>query len=158
MKSFITLLLLAILFLSPNAFAQPTCLCDKLELSNGNSGAEIIDILCPGGNLAAGNSSLVVPDEVLVVRPGGEKLELSYAAFIDSGIKACGIFEDTVGENSIALTDDEYESCRQRLIQGCNLNQTTSIPTLSEWGVKAMAGVLGIVGLYIASRRRKATA
>lgn len=33
----------------------------------------------------------------------------------------------------------------------------TEVPTLSEWGVIAMAGVLGVVG-FIVARRRKATA
>jgi hypothetical protein len=32
-----------------------------------------------------------------------------------------------------------------------------SVPTLSEWGLITMAGILGIVG-FIAIRRRKATA
>ena len=35
--------------------------------------------------------------------------------------------------------------------------QITSIPTLSEWGLIAMAGILGIVG-FMVIRRRKATA
>ena len=40
----------------------------------------------------------------------------------------------------------------------CTLIQTSSnIPTLSEWGLMAMAGVLGIAG-YVIIRRRKATA
>ena len=34
--------------------------------------------------------------------------------------------------------------------------ETLTIPTLSEWGFIAMAGVLGIIGL-LAIRRRKAT-
>ncbi len=40
----------------------------------------------------------------------------------------------------------------------CTLIDTSSnIPTLSEWGLIAMAGVLGIAG-YVIIRRRKATA
>jgi len=38
-----------------------------------------------------------------------------------------------------------------------NIKKVTNIPTLSEWGLIAMAGVLGIIGL-LALRRRKATA
>jgi hypothetical protein len=33
----------------------------------------------------------------------------------------------------------------------------TNVPTLSEWGLVAMAGILGIVGFMII-RRKKATA
>ncbi|MCZ6528397.1 MAG: IPTL-CTERM sorting domain-containing protein [Candidatus Dadabacteria bacterium] len=34
---------------------------------------------------------------------------------------------------------------------GCPISQ---IPTLSEWGLIAMAGVLGIMGLFILLRKR----
>ncbi|MCZ6864778.1 MAG: IPTL-CTERM sorting domain-containing protein, partial [Candidatus Dadabacteria bacterium] len=34
---------------------------------------------------------------------------------------------------------------------------STPIPTLSEWGLIALAGILGIIG-YIVMRRRKLTA
>jgi len=34
---------------------------------------------------------------------------------------------------------------------------TTDVPTLSEWGLIAMTGILGIVG-FMVIRRRKATA
>ena len=33
-----------------------------------------------------------------------------------------------------------------------------TIPTLSEWGLISMAGIMGIVGLFVAMRRRKAEA
>jgi len=40
-----------------------------------------------------------------------------------------------------------------------NVKEPTNIPTLSEWGLIAMAGGLGIVGLLVlAIRRRKVTA
>ena len=162
MKGLTILSIIAILFLAPSAFAQiPSCPCDTEELSNGNSGDEIVDILCPGGNLALGNESIVTDVEVLIIRPGGEKLELGYEVNIEDaegGDKFCRIFEDTVDDLGFKLSDEEYENCRQRLIQGCNLNRTTNIPTLSEWGMIAMAGVLGLIVLYAASRRRKAAA
>ncbi|MCK5391270.1 MAG: IPTL-CTERM sorting domain-containing protein [Deltaproteobacteria bacterium] len=34
----------------------------------------------------------------------------------------------------------------------------TEIPTLSEWGLIAMSGILGIVGFIMVIRRRKVTA
>ncbi|HSC34738.1 MAG TPA: IPTL-CTERM sorting domain-containing protein [Thermodesulfobacteriota bacterium] len=162
MKSFNIMIFLAVLLVSSYAFAQiPSCPCDDAELENGNTGDIIVDILCPGGSLAPGNQSIVDSNQVLIIRPGGESLELGYVAFTsEDGIdKRCLIFEDTVGSVQVNLTDEEYIDCRQRLIQGCNLDQsTTNIPTLSEWGMIAMAGVLGMIGLYVASRRRKAAA
>jgi hypothetical protein len=157
MKSFKLLIFLSVLFVASYAYAQiPSCVCDTEELPNGNSGDEIVDILCPGGSLAAGNESVVTPEEVLIIRPGGEKLELGYSVFPEGDDLVCSIFEDTVADLGFKLSDEEYENCRQRLIQGCNLNRNTNIPTLSEWGMIAMAGVLGMIGLYAASRRRKA--
>lgn len=158
MKIYNLIILLTFLLVTPYAFAQiPFCPCDIEELPNGNSGDEIVDILCPGGNLAAGNESIVTEEGVLIIRPSGEKLELGYSVFIEGDDLVCSIFEETVDKLGFKLSVQEYEDCRQRLIQGCNLGQSaTNIPTLSEWGMIAMAGVLGIFGLYMAVRRRKA--
>jgi len=164
MKYSYPLILLTLLFAAPYAFAQASCPCDTEELPNGNSGGEIVEIICPGGALAEGNTSVVNSDEVLIQRPGGDQnLELDYTVFIDNGINVCAIFEESVGSQDIELTDEEYVNCRRRLILGCNLNglgngSMSNIPTLSEWGMIAMAGVLGIIGLYAAARRRKAAA
>ncbi|HSC34737.1 MAG TPA: IPTL-CTERM sorting domain-containing protein [Thermodesulfobacteriota bacterium] len=157
MKSFNLFILLSVLFVTSHAFAQAPCPCDELELSNGNTGAEIIDILCPGGNLAAGNEFELTPDQVVVVRPGGEKLELSYGVFIEGDAMACEIFEDTVGGDVNKLSEEDYEICRSSLIARCGL-LSRDIPTLSEWGMIATAGILGMIGLYAAARRRKAAA
>lgn len=159
MKRYSFFILLAALFVAPYAFAQLTsCPCDTEELPNGNSGDEIIGILCPGGNLAAGNESIVNQDEVQIERPSGDKLELGYAVFNDGSDLVCSIFEETVGKESFKLSDEEYAVCRQRLIHGCNLSRTTNIPTLSEWGMISMAGGLVIIGLLAAARRRKTAA
>lgn len=158
MKSYTFLTLLSILFVSPYAFAQVTsCPCDTEELPNGNSGNEIVDILCPGGTLAPGNESTVNPEEVQIVRPSGEKLELGYAVFDDGSDLVCSIFEETVDNLGFKLSVEEYEFCRASLIQRCGL-LSHNVPTLSEWGMIAMAGVLGMMGLYVAARRRKAAA
>lgn len=164
MKKVMLPVLLAVISAAPYAFAQVSCPCDDAKLPNGNSGDEIVDILCPGGTLAEGNVSVVDPDEVLIRRPGGdESLELTYTVFIDNGFNVCAIFEESVGVQDIELTDEEYIDCRRRLILGCNLNglgngPIGNIPTLSEWGMMAMAAVLGVCGLIVVARRRKAAA
>ena len=45
----------------------------------------------------------------------------------------------------------------ERIVYMASPSTTTPIPTLSEWGLIAMAGLLGIVG-FIVMRRRKVTA
>ena len=47
--------------------------------------------------------------------------------------------------------------CNQETGTCALLDTSSNIPTLSEWGLIAMAGVLGIAG-YVIIRRRKATA
>ena len=55
--------------------------------------------------------------------------------------------------NSICVADPEmgnnFGSCVVR---------TTNVPTLSEWGLVAMAGILGILGFIMVIRRKKAAA
>lgn len=160
MRSSILLILLIVLFISPYAYSQiPSCPCDEAELENGVSGDEIVDILCPGGNLGEGVESVVIRSEVAVRRSGVGGL----AYFVGKGgvdDNICILSQDTLPVLFVPISDEEYEDCRERLIQGCNLplQRISPIPTLSEWGMIAMAGVLGLIGLYVAARRRKATA
>jgi len=49
----------------------------------------------------------------------------------------------------------EGETCNEET--GYCIDPITDVPTLSEWGLITMAGVLGIIG-FMVIRRRKATA
>jgi len=51
----------------------------------------------------------------------------------------------------------EGESCNKDTGLCTGINKINEVPTLSEWGLIAMAGVLGIIGFMVV-RRRKATA
>jgi hypothetical protein len=59
---------------------------------------------------------------------------------------------DLVGENP-----DESDEIFIVISEDCGFDLSATIPTLSEWGLIAMAGILGIVGLVVV-RRRKAAA
>lgn len=84
-------------------------------------------------------------------------------------------FTDTYGEGNITALgwdycctppDDEdailawYEVVNRAFDQcsGTVVTLARPIPTLSEWGLISMTGILGIVGLFAALRRRKVTA
>ena len=77
------------------------------------------------------------------------------------GVTNCGMdgFEPclsaTVDGNSVTFEclDNDTASC-----VFTNVIATSSIPTLSEWGLIAMAAVIGAAGILMAIRRRKATA
>ena len=69
----------------------------------------------------------------------------------------CAISVDHLDEEGFGLTDIQLQLCRESLVVRCGLN-VNPIPTLSEWGMIAAAGVLGMIGLYFVVRRRKATA
>ena len=149
MKAFSFLILLTVLFVSDYALAQ-SCPCDTLELSDGTTGNDIIKILCPGGSPGEGAVYTVKPDSAGVVSES-----FSYAAALDPAV--CEIGKANVQSDFLPLTDQEFESCKARLVAACG-PVGNPIPTLSEWGMIAMAGVLGIIGLIVAARRRKAAA
>jgi len=62
-------------------------------------------------------------------------------------------------DDSITINDLFYEwvDCEEILNELVGVRNVRPIPTLSEWGLIAMAGVLGIVG-FMVMRRRKVTA
>ncbi|HET7289896.1 MAG TPA: IPTL-CTERM sorting domain-containing protein [Thermodesulfobacteriota bacterium] len=153
MKGYSILILLALLLFSDFAFSQ-TCPCDTLELSDGTTGNEIIELICPGGELGEGTLFELSQFSVAV---GTESAFYQALNLPDLG-SGCLIGLAGVGTDGIELTPEETEICRQSLIQRCDLKLITPIPTLSEWGMIATAGVLGIIGLIVAARRRKAAA
>ena len=145
--------LLGVLFVSDFALAQvPSCLCDDLELQSGITGNDIVEILCPDGELALGADYELTADRVSI-----RNQSLTYIVFAQDPplTDGCVLIEENTG-NGFNLDEQQIEDCRQRLIQGCNLKKINPIPTLSQWGMIATAGLMGICGLFLAIRRRKA--
>ncbi len=151
MKGFSILILLALLLVSDYAFSQ-TCPCDTLELSDGTTGNDIIELLCPGGELGEDTLFELNRFEAAV----GSESAFYQALNIPELGSGCLIAILDVGAEGMELTTEETETCMRSLIERCNLQLLSPIPTLSEWGLIAMAGVLGVIGLYAAMRRRKA--
>jgi len=157
MKCYNLFLLLAVLFLSNYAFAQiPPCPCDTLALSNGLIGNEIIDTICPGGVLGE-DTAVIVEKDLFSVGLENAPFTVYFTNENNVDQKFCFINTDGPLGETLQLTDVEYRLCRQRLSEGCGVDDLFNIPPLSQWGLIAMAGVLGIVG-FMVIRRRKATA
>lgn len=153
MKTFKFLLLLAILSVSDYAFAQiPECPCDTLELQDGTTGNDIVELLCPGGQLGNDVFSVIVPEAVVI----GDLFAGYAVESVGGGEFACLLASEGGGLDGIQITEDQFTDCSERLIQGCDLKSIRPIPTLSEWGMIAMAGVLGITGLILARRNKVA--
>ena len=92
-----------------------------------------------------------------------------------TGALGTAVFTDTFGKGNISALGWDY-CCTppndenailawyevvNRAFDQCSGEVVTlarPIPTLSEWGLISMTGILGIVGLFAALRRRKATA
>lgn len=153
MKICIGITLVAVLFMSDYAFSQ-TCPCDTLELSDGTTDNDIVELLCPGGELA--EDALFEINQFSVV-VGSESAFYQALNEPDLG-SGCSIAAIGAGADGMELSPEETEICRQSLIQRCDLKRITPIPTLGEWGMIAMAGVLGVIGLVVAARRGKAAA
>ena len=148
-----TLVLLGVLIVSDYALAQiPSCLCDDLELQTGITGNEIVEILCPDGEISVGADYQLTADRVSI-----RNESLTYIVFDQDppSPDGCALIDGNTG-NGFNLDEQQIEDCRQRLIQGCNLKKINPIPTLSQWGMIAMAAVLGIFGIFFAARRMKA--
>ena len=154
MKRLGLLLTLAVLFLSSYANAQ--CPCDTVALSNGLTGNEIVEILCPGGNLGGDTGAGIEPGLVIIFLDGPPNT--TYLTRENNvGDKSCEINTDGVFPETLEITDEQFLLCSVSLIERCDLSITTNIPTLSEWGLIATAGVLVIAGAVALRRRRAAT-
>lgn len=73
----------------------------------------------------------------------------------------CGIIDgalDISACNEFGGIPLSGETCNEETRFCSGFSPTTNVPTLSEWGLIAMAGVLGIIGFFMVIRRRKATA
>ena len=154
MKGIKLLMLLVGLLLPQYAFAQiPSCPCDTHELPNGTSGNDIIELLCPGGELAEGVTFDLTSLVARIASDDGD----AYSVQIIPDSTGCGITSMGQAEG-IKITAQEAEVCRTGLIRRCGLNLVTPIPSISEWGMIATAVGLGIIGLLVTARRKKAAA
>ncbi len=153
MKCLNLLILVTILFFTHYAYAQAPlapCPCDTLELSNGTTGNDIIEALCPGGQLSE-DAELFTTSEVI------EVFSATFVYLVNSAPTLCSINESGVTGLGLELSEQQVEFCKRSLIERCSLLRKP-IPALSEWSIIATAVLLGIVGLFVAARRRKAAA
>lgn len=150
MKSYNLLILLAVLFVSDYAFSQ-TCPCSTAELSDGITGSDVIELLCPGGELGENTRFDLVSDLVVI---GNESESYLVETFTEGG-GHCLVVQVEAGDVELKLTTQEAQNCRLELIGGCHLNRHP-IPTLSEWGMISATAGLGLIGLFFALKRRKA--
>ncbi len=94
---------------------------------------------------------------------------------IYNGALGVGVFTDGFGGGTVNVIGWDYccgaSNTEQQILNwyevvnrafdqcaGTATSLSRPIPTLSEWGLIAMAGILGIFGLFAALRRRKVTA
>jgi metal-sulfur cluster biosynthetic enzyme len=120
-------------------------------LQNGVTGNEIIERLCPDGELGEGVTYDLTG---LIARISSEDGEGYSVQNIPTSV-ACGI--TSMGQaDGIKITEQEEKVCRSGLIHRCNLKLITPIPAISELGMIATVVGLGIIGLLTTMRRKKA--
>jgi hypothetical protein len=107
----------------------------SFDLMDGNADTTVLEEVPPGWIL---NIECTVPGGTGCVGPGGTCLIITE---IPNGL-IFDCLDVAAGDNTCTFT---------------NVKLVTNIPTLSEWGLIAMAGILGIVG-FMVIRRRKVTA
>lgn len=113
----------------------------------------------PSNPIAVGGMDIDQTVTITELVPPGWELESIECI---EGTSNCGMgvfipcLTATVVGNSVTFfcEDNDTASCVFTNVRALNQN----IPTLSEWGLIAMAGIMGLVGLFIVMRRRKVTA
>ena len=135
-----------------HAFAPLECPCNETIIGEepGITGAELLDMICPGGELAQGGNVIFSNNEISVSTKDPFK---SYFVEDNSNgrpLLICGIGYQ---ENSRIrrVNEEDYQLCRQNIINSCGLSRP--VPTMSEWGLVAMAGLIGIIGSFAVRRR-----
>lgn len=119
---------------------------NAIEASVGNdiitlgTGARIEGLISCSSGFDTLIFSMDVPEETL--------------ALFSSEIAASGLPDGSITINGLFY---EWRNCDLLVNQLNGVRNVRPIPTLSEWGLITMAGVLGIIGL-LAIRRRKVTA
>jgi len=95
------------------------------------------------------------------IQPTLPPLPSGCCQYIDEGQDICANISGSlicpILDVGPAIDFFEGESCNQNTGLCIDPAVNSPIPTLSEWGLIAMAGILGIVG-FMVIRRRKATA
>jgi hypothetical protein len=137
------------------AFGQGTCDITVIKEAPGGSG-----VLFPFEVTKDGGDSFFVDIE------GGDSDEDSFNSRVTvtelplAGWALSDIECVNTGATGFEITDNGFSAgCDGGGSVTCTFfNEQRTIPTLSEWGVITMAAALGIIGLIVALRRRKAAA
>ncbi|MCH7519976.1 MAG: IPTL-CTERM sorting domain-containing protein [Candidatus Dadabacteria bacterium] len=122
--------------------------CEAVNLGNDDdtltlgTGANIVGLIRCGNNFDTLIFTMAVPDEDL--------------AFLSLKISSLNPAGDSIAINGLFYIWEDCELLVNEIVGG-GFRMIRPIPTLSEWGLIAMAGILGIVG-FMVLRRRKVTA
>lgn len=151
-----------------------TCITVLVGFSNvafgqGACGVTIIKEASGGGNTLFEYEVTVDGDPSFLVKlPGGEitggpfNSTVTVSELPISGWTLTDISCENAGATGFEITENGFTaSCDGGGEVTCtfvNERLESSIPTLSEWGMIAMAGALAAIGLYISARRRRVTA
>lgn len=111
---------------------------DVLHLANG-VGWYFSEAVGSWGFVRAGDSVLKTECDTDTSGANDERL----CWHVNGGGWRCGATQDLNGSVDF-----------ERIVY--TLSSPAPIPTLSQWGLIAMAGILGVIGLIVAARRRKA--
>lgn len=146
--------------------------CEAIEGGNGEDDVTVVESALRGGGVNPDAIALGGGNDIATLGTGSN-LEglIDCGSNFDTLIFAMDVPEEAVGlitsqilaaglpDGSISINNlfYEWENCELLVPQLNGVQNVRPIPTLSEWGLIAMAGVLGLVGL-LAVRRKKVTA
>lgn len=163
MKHYNLILLLAVLFIPAYGYSEPLppqgpdCPCNTAQIPNdGPTGSELLAEICPGGRLAA-DGGLILKDDELAVFLDDPRREFRVEIDTENDNDLfCALTQAPESIGILGLTTEQFENCRETVVFACGL-QTRPIPTVSQWGLIALAAVFGVIGLFVI-RKKRATA
>ena len=170
LSSFITIFILAVSAGLADAQDCELTICKSAEDSGdtlfgffGSDFEGFFDIDLLGSGEGSCDSATVPPQSIAEVfeafTPGWRLVEIDCQGA--SGVGTDFLFDDNDNIVGVSLLCDPgdvesgFATCT--FINVPDVTVTTTIPTISEWGLIAMSGILGIVGL-LAMRKRKVEA
>ncbi len=131
---------------------------DTFQIQSGASGTQFAG--GPGNLVAANLTSAFSNTPGTTIYEGTEGVGVFTAEFGDGTVTAIGWDYCCTPPNDPNEILNWYEVVNRAFDTECAAFTSVAnpIPTLSEWGLIAMAGILGMIGLFAAMRRRKVTA
>jgi len=130
------------------------CIDDGLNCIGCGLQEDSLDCAITQNNCPLGGTDFETGEVCLTIPGGDDRCDVD-----NSGLGCCVLSEDNCEEGQTigACNGDGiawFRGVECSEVPQCQVDVASAVPTLSEWGLIAMAGILGIVGFMVIRRRK----